>query len=133
MIRFPIMDPFSLYPEEEWTLSTYPRNEMDMYEEDDNLVIELKAPSFDKEDLSVSFDSGVVTITGKTKEEQEEKKESRRYFKREIERKSFTRRVDLPVAVNVEEAKATFKDGVLRLTMPKLVETKQESSEIEIE
>lgn len=134
MIRFPIMDPFSNDPLDEWTLVSYPTNEMDMYEEDDNLIVELKAPGFKKGDLNISIESGTLTISGKTEIEKEnDEEEGRRYFKREIQKKSFTRRVNLPVDVKSDDASATFQEGMLRLTIPKVEEEKPKSKEISIE
>ncbi len=132
MMRNPrsLVSNFADFINEDWGWFDYPGNELDMYEEDDNLVINLKAPGFKEDEVDITIESGTVTITGKAEKRKEEEDKDRKYFRREIQAKSFTRRVDLPFAVDAKEAEADFEDGVLRLTLPKSEEAKPKSVKI---
>lgn len=92
---------------------------MDVYEEGDNVVVKVMAPGFTKENIDVSIESGKITIVGKSQGVVEEKEKGRKYYRKEITQRSFTRSATLPVDVTPDRAQATFKDGVLTVTLPK--------------
>ena len=94
--------------------------ELDMYEEDDKVVLQLKAPGFDDKNVDITVQ----------KEEQEDKK--KKYYKKEISQRSFTRTVSLPSKVMPEEAKAEFKNGILHLELPKAEESKPKKVNIKV-
>lgn len=89
---------------------------MDLYEENGNLVAEVNLPNFNKDEVKVTTDEGVLEISAEHKEE-EEKKGKRRYYFRESSN-SYFRRVALPEGVKADKAEANFKNGVLKITMP---------------
>lgn len=89
-----------------------------MYEKDDVVHVELEAPGYTVEDLDISITGDVLKVTGKTKEQVEDK-QGRRYYVTEISEKSFTRTFTLPYEVLSEKAVAEFQNGVLKLTLPK--------------
>jgi HSP20 family protein len=93
-------------------------------ENDKNFEIELAAPGFRKEDFHVSLEQGVLTITGEKKDEKENKED--KYTRREFTCASFSRSFTLPKNVSEEDLKASFEDGVLKLSINKkeLPETK---------
>lgn len=90
---------------------------VDVIDRDEEVVVRAEVPGVEKDDLEVSVSDNTVTIKGETKHEQKEEKGN--YFRSEISRGSFTRTVTLPGVVDTDKAKASFKDGVLELTMPK--------------
>lgn len=106
--------------------------EMDVYEEGDNVVVKVKAPGFKKEDVDVSIEAGKVTVVGNTQEEVEEKEKDRKYYRKEITKKSFTRSCDLPVDVVPEKSSAKFEDGVLWVTLPKSEEAKPKKIKVDV-
>ncbi|MBD3362844.1 Hsp20 family protein [Candidatus Dojkabacteria bacterium] len=120
---------FSEFPGQDWGWLDYPGNELDMYEEDDSLVIELKVPGFKQDEIDIKIASGAAIITGNKKEE---KQKTRNYYRREIQTSSFTRRVDLPFAIEAQNADAELSDGVLKLILPKSEEAKPESIKISV-
>lgn len=82
--------------------------------------IEMAAPGFRKEDLHVDLEDGVLTIWSERKEEKKEEKDQ--YTRREFSFSSFRRSFSLPQVADESKVKATFNDGVLRLSVPKLKE-----------
>lgn len=89
-----------------------------VFEEDDLVHIEMEVPGYDAEDLSISVTGDILKITGKTMDKSEERK-NRRYYLSEISERSFTRTLTLPYEVVAEEAKTEFKNGMLKIVLPK--------------
>jgi HSP20 family protein len=94
-----------------------------MYEDADNVVVKLAVPTFNEEDLEISIEDNVLTISGSSKEEQEEN-EGKKFYYKGIKTESFSRSVSLPVRVKADVAEAEVKNGVLHITMPKAEESK---------
>ena len=95
---------------------------LDVYDEKDNFVVKAELPGLKKEDIEINVHNGVLTISGERKRETEKKEgqtfRSERYFGR------FQRSVTLPALVNVSAVKASYKDGVLTIDLPKADEAK---------
>jgi HSP20 family protein len=79
--------------------------------------IEVAAPGLEKDDIKVSVDNGVLTITSEKKTENEEKKDT--YIRREFGYTSFCRSFTLPEEVDSEKISAKHKNGVLNIHIPK--------------
>jgi HSP20 family protein len=92
---------------------------MDVYTEDDgkNLVAEVAAPGFTKDDIEVNVHNGVLEIKGEKHDKSEDNKGKRNYMVRESHA-SFYRSVALPKGADGESVKARFADGVLRVSVP---------------
>jgi len=97
---------------------------VDVIDREEEVVVRAEIPGFDKENLEVSLSDDRLTIKGSTRQEKEEK-EAGEYTRREMSRGSFTRVVALPANVDGEKARASFKDGVLEMTLPKLKPSKR--------
>ena len=106
---------------------------MDLYEEGDNIVAEIKAPGFEKDQLDIRVEANQLTVSGNVEDIQEDKGKKRKYYRREIRNLSFTRSCDLPIPVDANKADATFKDGVLRVILPKKEEAKPKQVDIKID
>lgn len=91
---------------------------VDVFEQDDNIVIKADLPGVKKENTTVLVADQEVTIQGKTSQEKEIKEKN--YYRSERSYGSFSRTVSLPLPVERENAKATFKDGVLEVVIPKV-------------
>ena len=91
---------------------------VDVIDHDDEILVRAEVPGFDKKDLDISVTENTVTIKGKSSHE--EKIEKGNYYRCEISRGAFARTLSLPHEVNPDNVKATFKDGMLELTMPKV-------------
>jgi HSP20 family protein len=102
---------------------------LDLYETDDNLVVETSLPGINPDDVDISIVGNTLTIKGETKHEAE-KGEKGRYHYRERRYGAFQRSIILPTGVNTDAAEAVFKDGVLKLTLPKVEEAKPKRIEV---
>ncbi len=89
---------------------------MDMYEEDGKLVAELTLPNFSKDEVKVSSDKDALEISAEHKEKEETKGKRRYYFRESSDQ--FLRRVTLPEGVDADKAVASFKNSILKITMP---------------
>lgn len=102
---------------------------VDIIDRDAEIVVKAEIPGVDKKDLDVSVTGDTVTIKGQTS--REEKEEKGDYYRSEISRGSFARTLSLPAGVDATQAKATFKDGMLELVLPKKEEAKRQSVKID--
>jgi HSP20 family protein len=100
----------------------------DISENDKEFVVSAEIPGIDSKDLEVTFSDGVLKVKGEKKREKEENGDNihrvERYYG------SFQRSFVVPVKVEEDKVEATYKDGVLTLTMPKA--EKKEIKKIEI-
>ena len=96
----------------------------DIYEKDGNIVLEMEAPGYTKDDIDISIDKGTLSISFEKEEEDEENK---KYLHRERKSYSKVTRSFFLGDVNEDEIDANFKNGILSLTCPKKeqVETKK--------
>jgi HSP20 family protein len=88
----------------------------------DAVVVKAQVPGVTQEQLQVNITNDAITLKGEMKEE--EKKEEKAYYRRELRYGSFVRTIPLPVAVQSEKATAKLKDGVLEVTIPKSEQAK---------
>lgn len=90
--------------------------QVEMFERDGELVLRADLPGLSKDDVKVELADNAVTITGERRDEREEKREG--FYSSERSYGRFYRRLPLPQGVNTEDARASFRDGVLEVTMP---------------
>ena len=102
---------------------------VDVIDRDGEIAVKAELPGVDKKDLDVSLTEDSVTIKASTR--QEEKEEKGDYYRSEISRGEFSRTVSLPATVDASRAKASFKDGILELLLPKTEVRKRRSINIE--
>ena len=103
--------PDEIEPLGEW----WPR--VDLAETKEALVVKAEIPGVEQRDVHVSLQNGVLTVAGDKRHEKEEKDE--RYHRVERSYGSFSRSLSLPAGIETEKVNATFKDGVLTVTLPK--------------
>lgn len=90
---------------------------LDISETKDALIVKVEIPGMDPKDVQVSLQENLLTIKGEKKQEKEEKDEH--YHRVERSYGAFTRSVRLPVGVDGSKVNATFKNGLLAVTLPK--------------
>jgi len=90
----------------------------DVVEDDDKVTVRLEAPGMRREDFQVELRESMLSIRGEKRVDQETKKSG--YQLVQCAYGAFRREIPLPVAVKAERAKATYRDGVLRIELPKV-------------
>jgi len=91
---------------------------VDVREDEKEVVVSAELPGIDEKDLDVSLIGDSLVIQGQKSEEKEEKEGD--YYRRERTFGSFKRVVPLPAEVDHEKADATYKNGLLRIRLPKV-------------
>lgn len=118
------MWPSALRAEER--LATLPR--MDVIDQETEILVRAEVPGVEKEHLDIEVAGHLLTLKGERKEE--ERIEEATYCHTEIRRGSFARSIRLPEEVNLDAARAEFKDGMLSIHLPKLEKTERRRIEV---
>lgn len=95
-------------------------------EREDQFEVELAVPGFDKNDIQIDLNDGLLTISSEKTSENEDK--DTHYSRREFQYASFTRSFRLPDNVNEDDIQAKFNNGVLEVHIPKAKELKKSKS-----
>jgi HSP20 family protein len=103
---------------------------LDLFTTQDAVVAKVALPGVKPEQVDVTIADDLVTVRGSYEEEKE--RTDAGYVHKELSRGSFTRSFALPTAVKGEAAKASFKDGLLTLTLPKTDEVKPRHVKVEV-
>ena len=90
----------------------------DVYEKDGSYNIEVDIPGYDKKDISVECDDGLLTITAEKNYENNEEDKNKKYIRRERHYGKFSRTFTFN-DINDEAIRADFKDGTLKIVIPK--------------
>jgi HSP20 family protein len=95
---------------------------LDLADRGDSLVVELEVPGMEAKDINLSVTGDVLTVSGEKKREREETEQDYHLVERSYGK--FSRSVRLPATVDPERVEASYKDGVLRITMNKTEQAK---------
>jgi HSP20 family protein len=104
---------------------------VDIFEEGNEVVVKAELPGMGKDEIEVNITDDVITISGEKKHE--EKIDKKDYFRLERSHGSFSRSMTLPVETQSEMAKATFRDGVLEIRIPKTEAAVEKVKKIKID
>ena len=104
---------------------------VDLAEDEKEYLIKAELPDVKKEDVKVTVENGVLTITGVRKFEKEE--EGKKYHRIERGYGSFMRSFSLPEDAAGDKINAEFKDGVLKVHLPKSAEAKPKSIDVKVD
>ena len=115
--------------EEDYALAAW-APAVDIYEQEGNIVLKAELPGVDPKDVDVRVENNVLTLRGERKLDSDVKKEG--YHRVERAYGSFGRSFTLPTVVDTEKIKAEYKDGVLRVTLPKREEAKAKQISINV-
>jgi len=102
---------------------------LDLYQDNDNVVAVVELPGMRKEDIEISLQDGMLSISGERKDESASEgatPRTERFFGK------FRRSVTLPTRVDVNQVKASYKDGLLTVTLPKAEEAKPKQIQINL-
>jgi HSP20 family protein len=103
----------------------------DVKETKDTLTITAEIPGLEAKDVDVSISGDMLTIKGEKKQEKEEKDEYHHVVERSYG--AFSRMVRLPAPVAADKIKASFKNGVLTVSLPKTEEAKQKAIPVTVD
>ena len=103
---------------------------VDVYEDKNDVVIKAEMAGMEKGDLDIKISGKVLTLAGEKKSE--EKVEEGDYYFHERSTGSFRRQIPLPEGTESDKAKATFKDGVLEIRIPKSPEAREKVKSVPI-
>lgn len=98
--------------------SSFPK--VNVSESESEYNVEVAVAGFSKEDITLKLENGVLTIQAEKKEESGEG--SKNYLRREISSRSFSRAVKFPYKLNENEVSASYKDGLVNIVLPKVLE-----------
>lgn len=104
--------------------------DLDLYQTDNDVVIEASIPGIDPEDINISVAGEVLTIKGEVKQEKETKEAD--YHIKERRYGSFSRSITLPTQIVAEKGAADFKNGILKLTLPKAEDVKPKTITVKV-
>jgi len=104
---------------------------LDVSETKNDVVVKAELPGIDPKEVEVTLSNGVLTIKGEKKQEKEEKDENFHLVERSYG--AFVRSVKLPVDVQEDKVKASYKDGVLKIVLPKAERAKEKAIKVEVE
>jgi len=116
--------------EDDWALGGSWAPSVDIYEQDGNIVLKAELPGIDAKDVDIRLEDNVLTLRGERKLDNEVKREN--YHRVERSYGSFSRSFTLPTVVDQEKIKADYRDGVLRVTLPKREEAKPKQISIAV-
>lgn len=103
---------------------------IDLYEEKGNVIAKMNLPGINAKDLDIEIDGDLLTISGNREEEHET--DEKDYYSKEIRRGSFTRSVSLPASVDAGKAEASYRDGVLSVTIPVIPGNKEKTVKVKV-
>ena len=96
------------------------RNDFELYEEDDEFVLSVELPGFDREEITVTWDDGILNIAAEHRDEERQ------------QRKTYHRRFRFPKTIDDEAIAAEYTNGILEVRLPVMTSATTRGKEIEI-
>ena len=118
----------SLVKKNGWEKTFMP--EIDLLEEKETFLVKADIPGLKKEDLEIKVEGRMLSIKGERKQEKETKEKN--FYATERFYGAFSRTIELPTEVKAEEVKASYKEGVLEITLPKSEGAKAKQISVEV-
>jgi Molecular chaperone (small heat shock protein) len=101
---------------------------VDIYETDTEIVVKAELPGIERKDISLNLEKNVLTLRGERRFEKETKEEN--YHRIERNYGGFSRSFSIPATVDEEKIRAEYRDGVLRIALPKKEQVKPKQIQI---
>lgn len=103
---------------------------VDIFDNEREIVLKAELPGLKKEDIDIHVEDNLLTLRGERKREEEVKEKG--YYRSERAYGTFSRSFTLPATVDVKKIGASYKDGVLAVTLPKAEEAKPRQIEVKV-
>ncbi len=103
---------------------------IDVLEDKKNIIVKAEIPGMDPSDFDISISDNILTIKGEKKQEKEEK--DKNFYMMERQYGTFVRSIALPVEVDEEKVDASYKNGVLKIVIPKKKESKESKIKVKV-
>lgn len=103
---------------------------IELYDRKSEIVLRIEVPGVDKKDIDLTITDNNLTIKGEVKREEEVKEED--LYTAELTYGGFSRTIPLPVEVDSEKSKATYRNGILQIVLPKKEEAKPKEIKVEV-
>ncbi|MBP8625474.1 MAG: Hsp20/alpha crystallin family protein [Syntrophorhabdaceae bacterium] len=104
---------------------------LDVSETKNNYIVNAEIPGIDPKEVEISLNDNILTIKGEKKQEKEEENENYHVIERSYG--GFTRSLRLPGQIQGDKVKATYKNGILKITLPKTEEAKKKEIKVAVE
>ena len=119
-----MMNAYNLFQDVDRVFNQNTISDVDLYETDDSVVLEMAVPGFNPEDIDINLEGRKLSVHAKheTKEETNDEQPNRRYWLKTRTQTEISRTFTLPSSVVSDEVEATVKNGVLNLVFPKATE-----------
>jgi HSP20 family protein len=114
----------------ERTIKTW-RPAVEMTESDGKYFLKAELPGLEKDNIEVEIREDYITIKAESKHKVEEKHEN--LYKSELKYGKFLRTISFPSKININEAKAEYKNGILTVEVPKIAEEKEKLTKLKID
>jgi len=111
-------DPMSFFDDDNRSVKIFsgmPR--IDVSETDNEFIVEADIPGFNPDNMDVQINGNILSIRGKTEHEKEDK--DKKYYRRERSYGEFYREIPLPTGLDPDKAESVFKNGTLKISIPK--------------
>ena len=105
---------------------------LDVVEHDNEFVLQAEMPGIKKDDIEITLENGVLTISGESKSEKEER-EGERVIRQERRYGKYVRSLRLGKEIDEKNVKANYKDGILELVLPKSEEVKPKKISVSVQ
>ncbi len=125
----PMRDIDRIFEEDMWSGVNF-TPAVDVYQDKDNVIVETPLAGIDPEKVDIVVENDVLTISGKTEEKKEVKRED--YYRKEVREGSFSRSVILPMSVKADMAEASSDKGMLKIVIPKAEEVKPKKIAVKV-
>ena len=102
---------------------------VDIYETENEIVVQAELPGVDRKDISLNLENNVLTLKGERRFEKETKEEN--YHRIERSYGGFARTFSIPATVDEEKIRADYRDGILKIALPKKEQVKPKQIRIE--
>lgn len=125
----PMRDMDKIFDEDLWSGVDF-TPAVDVYQDKDNVIVETPLAGIDPAKVEISIENDVLTISGRTEEKKEVKRED--YYRKEVREGSFSRSVILPMPVKSDMAEASSEKGMLKIMIPKAEEAKPKKIAVKV-